>query len=255
MRIGMVSNQNYNNNCNKPCPKPAFGSVIPVVVKLDGKVIPHSKETSNFITRFVKLFNAKKLGENTDKIISAFRKTDSDFYGELASIRGVKSDVIRNSNGDFWAYINGHGWVSPYGKPWEKQNNPFLNNFRTNNQRVSSKGTIWEYIKSNVWARHLITNSNDIDNIRILGKINRDSIEDSVKYEKGIVGLIKSAKKRIKDIRCFVIEVQTIGATKHKNGTETPKTKITNAYFVPITPPAPPKPQKPQKPVQLEFDF
>ena len=252
MRINTVSNQNYSKNCNKPCPKPAFGSVIPVVVKLDGKVIPHSKETSNFIKRFVKLFNAKKLGENTDKIINAFRKTDSDFYGEIASIRGVKSDVLKSSNGDFWAHIDGLYWASPSGKYWHDKNHQFLNNFQTSKQWVSSKGTIWEHIKSNVWSRHLITNSDDMQNMRILGKTNRDSVEDSVKYEQGIVNLIKAGRKRIKDIRCFIIEISTTGATKHKNGTETPKTKITNAYFVPITPPAPPKPQKP---VQLEFDF
>ena len=252
MRIGMVSNQNYNNNCNKPCPKPAFGSVIPVVVKLDGKVIQHSKETSNFIKRFVKLFNAKKLGENTDKIISAFRKTDSDFYGEIASIRGVKSGVLRSSNGDFWAHIDGLYWASPSGQYWHNKDYQFLKNFGIKKQWVSPKGTIWEYIKSNVWSRHLITNSDDMQNMRILGKTNRDSVEDSVKYEQGIVDLIKAGRKRIKDIRCFIIEISTTGVTKHKNGTETPKTKITNAYFVPITPPAPPKPQKP---VQLEFDF
>lgn len=254
MRIGVVSNQNYNNNCNKPCPKPAFGSVIPVVVKLDGKVLPHSKETSNLITRFVRLLNAKKLGENTDKIIKAFRQVDKDFFGELASIRGVKSDVLKSSNGDFWARLeNKNCWVNPNNQYWK--NNSFLSNFKTKRQWVSPRGTIWEHIKPNVWARHLITNSNDIENIRALGKLKSQSDGDAAKYEKGITNLIKSAKRRIKGIRCFVIDVKTTGVTKHKNGTETPKTKIINAYFVPPIETPPPAPPKPQKQIQLEFNF
>ena len=93
--------------------------------------MPHSKETSNLITRFVKLLNARKLGENTDKIIKAFRQVDKDFFGELASIRGVKSDVLKSSNGDFWTRLgNKNCWVNPNNQYWE--NNSFLSNFSPN---------------------------------------------------------------------------------------------------------------------------
>lgn len=251
MHIGVVSNQVYNHNSNKLSSKPAFGSVIPVVVKLDGKILPHSQETSNFITRFVKLFNSRKFGENNEKIIGVFREVDKDFYGEIASIRGVKSDVLRSSNGSFWTNLGKNFWINTNGE-YSKINEKFLSNFHTDRQWLSPKNILWEYIKPNVWVRHLITNQNDIENMQILGKMNGTRNKGLPNYEKGIVDLIKSAKKRITGIKYFVIEANTTGVIKHRNGTETPKTKIMDAYFVPITPPAPPKPQKP---VQLEFDF
>lgn len=82
--------QNNKNN------KIAFGSVIPVSIKIDGKMLPQSVENIDLFKSLCRKFS---INLNKGKGIFAdlqktFQKTDKDFNGEIYSIRGSSRNTL-----------------------------------------------------------------------------------------------------------------------------------------------------------------
>lgn len=82
--------QNNKNN------KIAFGSVIPVSIKIDGKMLPQSVENNDLFKSLCKRFS---INLNKGKGIFAdlqktFQKTDKDFNGKIYSIRGSSRNAL-----------------------------------------------------------------------------------------------------------------------------------------------------------------
>lgn len=84
--INTIYTQPKSNNNNVK-----FGHIIPVDIMLDGEILPQNVANRPFfkmiVSRFCLVVNRKK-GELAKKIITDFINNDSEFVGELNSIRG-----------------------------------------------------------------------------------------------------------------------------------------------------------------------